>query len=704
MLPTSRRNLLKGALAFSVRSPFSYAFPEPTSGLLENFIAESGSPADFPLARSGEAAPLYVDPGDFPAVLRAGRDLQADVERVTSISPVFGTDAPRAARNAVLIGTLGKSSLVDRLAASGKIDSRQIQGQWESFLISTVDNPLAGLDRALIIAGSDRRGTIYGIYEISEQIGVSPWYWWADVPPRKRSEVFIRSGSFVQGPPAVKYRGIFINDEEPCFGGWSRAKYGGVNSVMYSHVCELLLRLRANYLWPAMWGKAFNEDDPRNPVVADKYGIVMGTSHHEPMMRAQKEWDTHHLEYGNGQWNYLTNEAGLQQFWADGIHRVSNCENVVTVGMRGDGDVAMPSAGSFDADKSLLERIIHDQRVILEQQLHRDPSEIPQVWALFTEVQKYYDAGMSVPDDITLLFTDDNVGNLRRVPSATDCKRKGGSGIYFHMDMNGGPFSYKWINSNPLPKIWEQMNLALEYGATRLWIGNIGDLKPLEIPMEFFLRMAWNPQAIGRDGIARYQRLWAEREFGPEHASAIADVVAKYAKYNGWRKPELLKPGTFSILHYREAERVTEAWNEILAQAERIGAKLRPDQQAAFYELVLHSIRACANLNDMYIAAARNALYAQQGRASANAEAARVREMFSKDQQFSDYYNKTLMSGKWDHMMDQTHIGYTSWMSPIVNIMPAVTEVDVADTDDIGIAVDGFGSRMAPWPRIARQP
>ena len=689
MLPISRRNLLKSALALSVTSPFNYALAEPSSGLLENLIAESGSSADFPLTRSGKSAPLFVDAGDFPGVLRAGRDLQADIERVTSLRPTFATGAPGSVRDAVLIGTLGSSSLIDRLATSGKIDSRPIKGKWESFLISTVDNPLPGIDRALVIAGSDRRGTIYGIYEISEQIGVSPWYWWADVPPRKQSDVFIRSGSFVQGPPVVKYRGIFINDEEPCFGGWSRAKYGGIHSAMYSHVFELLLRLRANYLWPAMWGKAFNEDDPRNPVVADEYGIVMGTSHHEPMMRAQKEWDAHNLQYGNGQWNYRTNAAGLRQFWTDGIQRAKNYENVVTVGMRGDGDMAMPGAGSFEADKSLLEGIIHDQRVLLEQQLHRDPSKIPQIWALFTEVQKYYDAGMKVPDDVTLLFTDDNVGNLRRVPSATDRKRKGGSGIYYHMDMNGGPFSYKWINSNPLPKIWEQMNLASEYGATQLWIVNIGDLKPLEIPMEFFLRMAWNPQAMRRDSIARYQRLWAEREFGPEQASAIADVVAKCAKYNGWRKPELLKPGTFSILHYREAERVSEAWNELFAKAESIGAKLRPDQQAAFYELVLHAIRSCANLNDMYIAAARNALYAQQGRASANTEAARVRELFSKDQQFSDYYNKTLMNGKWDHMMDQTHIGYSSWMSPIVNIMPAVTEVDVADSADIGIAVDG---------------
>ncbi len=320
---------------------------------------------------------------------------------------------------------------------------------------------------------------------------------------------------------------------------------------------ELLLRMRANYLWPAMWGKAFNEDDPENPRLADEYGIVMGTSHHEPMIRAQQEWTMHHAQYGNGEWNYATNEEGLKKFWTEGIERNKNYESMVTVGMRGDGDMAMPDAGGLEANKKLLERIIHDQRQILAEHMNPDPSKVPQLWALYTEVQKYYDAGLRVPDDVTLLFTDDNVGNLRRLPTPEERKRSGGAGIYFHMDMNGGPFSYKWINSNPLPKIWEQMNLAHEYGANQIWIANVGDLKPLEIPIEFFLRMAWDPDAVSKDKIAEYQRRWAEREFGKEHAAEIADIVAKYAKYNGWRKPELVTPETFSITNYREAERVS---------------------------------------------------------------------------------------------------------------------------------------------------
>jgi hypothetical protein len=458
--------------------------------------------------------------------------------------------------------------------------------------------------------------------------------------------------------------------------------------------------MRGNYLWPAMWGKAFNEQDPENPRLADEYGIVMGTSHHEPMIRAQKEWTDHHSQYGNGEWNYATNAEGLRKFWTEGIERNGKYESIVTVGMRGDGDMAMPDAGGLEGNKKLLERIIHDQRQILAEHMNPDVTKIPQLWALFTEVQQYYDNGLKVPDDVTLLFTDDNVGNLRRVPTPEERKRSGGAGIYFHMDMNGGPFSYKWINSNPLPKIWEQMNLAVEYGATRIWIANVGDLKPLEIPLEFFIRMGWDPKAVSKDKLADYQRRWAEREFGKEHAAEIADIVAKYAKYNAWRKPELVKPETFSVTNYREAERVSEAWNDILSRAEKINDSLLQEQRDAFYQLVLHPVRASANLAEMYISAARNQLFAEQGRASVNAEAERTRELFRKDQELSDYYNKKLAGGKWNHMMDQVHIGYTHWYSPLRSIMPAVTELVPLDSSEMGIAVEGASEASTGFARL----
>jgi hypothetical protein len=671
------------------------ALAGPSLGLQTDIVSDQAEPGSFPLVAGRLAAPIFLDSADWPGVLRAGADLPADVERVTGIKPTLAANGAPEGKLVVIIGTLGKSPLIDGLVKAGKLNPAAISGKWESFIIATVAQPLPGIKQALVIAGSDKRGTIYGIYEISEQIGVSPWHFWADVPAQHHDTLFIKAGTYVQGPPAVKYRGIFINDEDPCLGGWSRAKYGGVNSKMYAHMFELILRLRGNYLWPAMWGKAFNEDDPENPRLADEYGIVMGTSHHEPMMRAQKEWTEAHAKYGNGAWNYLTNEAGLKQFWTDGITRNKNYENLVTMGMRGDGDMSMPDAGGLEANINLLTRILADQREILSRHLNPDVTKVPQLWALYTEVQKYYDAGLKVPDDITLLFTDDNAGNLRRLPSPEDRHRSGGAGIYFHMDMNGGPFSYKWLNSNPLPKVWEQMNLAVQQGATRIWIVNVGDLKPLEVPIEFFLRMAWDPESVSKDQLADYQQRWAEREFGKQHAAEIAGLVAKYAKYNGWRKPELLKPDTFSLINYREAERVSQMWNDVRTKAETLNEVLPPEQRDAFYELVLHPARACANLTDMYIAAGRNALFAKQGRASANAEAARVRDLFKQDQAFSDYYNTKLAGGKWNHMMDQTHIGYTNWVSPEHNVMPKVTELTLPDTADVGVAVEGSAEA---WP------
>jgi len=676
---------------------------------MQTIVNEEPVAGAFPLVRNQSAAPVLVSLGDFPGVVRAATDLQADVERVSGVKPARIEDVGSAERFTVIVGTIGKSPIIDQLVNSGKLDVRSITGKWESFVIATVAAPMPGVEQALVVAGSDKRGTIYGIYEISEQIGVSPWYWWADVPPQHHTELFILAGTYVQGPPAVKYRGIFINDEDPSFSGWAKEKFGGINSRMYSHMFELLLRLRANYLWPAMWGKAFNEDDPENPRLADEYGIVMGTSHHEPMMRAQEEWTRHRKEYGNGEWNYVNNGEGLRKFWTDGATRNKNYENIYTLGMRGDGDMAMPDAGGMEANKKLLEQIIADQRMILAKHVNPNVTKIPQLWALFTEVQKYYDAGLRVPDDITLLFTDDNVGNLRRVPTADERTRSGGFGIYYHMDMHGGPYSYQWLNSNPLPKIWEQMNLAHQYGANQIWIANVGDLKPLEVPIEFFLRLAWNPEAIPKEKIAEYQQRWAERVFGKEHAVEIADIVAKYAKYNAFPKPELVNPDTFSLLHYREAETVADAWTRLAERAERLASELPPNQRDAYYELVLHPVKACSNAVLMNIASGRNRLFAREGRASANAEAELTQHLFVEDKRLTDFYNHTLEGGKWDHMMDQTHLGYTYWYPPQVNVMPPVSQVDSPDTADIGIAVEGsevtwpFRPVLPPFDSMNRQ-
>ena len=688
------RSLFKRFISASVLLFYSVAAAHAGLGLPQDIVTESDQRGAFPVVAGGQAAELWHDEGDHKGVIRAIGDLQADVERVTGRKPQVFTKGTLS-KMPIIIGTLGKSALIDSLVSSGKLDDSDLKGKWESFVIAVVNRPTSGVDRALVIAGSDKRGTIYGIYELSEQLGVSPWYWWADVPPKKRAEAYVLPGRYASGEPKVKYRGIFINDEEPAFGPWAREKFGGINSKMYVHMFELILRLRGNYLWPAMWGKAFNEDDPLNPVLADEYGIVMGTSHHEPMIRAQEEWTKRKANIGNGQWNYATNEEGLRNFWTDGIKRNKDYESIVTIGMRGDGDEEMIRGGNMDDNVALLEKIVADQREILKEYMNPDVTQIPQLWALYKEVMNYYEHGMRVPDDVTLLWCDDNWGNIRRLPTPEERKRSGGAGIYYHFDYVGGPRSYRWINTNPLPKIWEQMNLAYEYDANEIWIVNVGDLKPMELPIEFFLRMAWDPEALPKEKIGEFTEKWAARDFGAEHAEEIADIVSKYLKYAGWRKPELIDPNTFSVVDYREAERVSEQWNDLVKRAEKVNAELSEEQRDAFYQLGLYPVKAFATVVDMYIAAAYNRLYVEQGRASANLEAEKTRTLFAQDQSLSDYFHTEISDGKWNHMMSQNRIGYTGWAEPRRQVMPRVQEVVVPDTDAFGVAIDG--SRSA-WP------
>jgi hypothetical protein len=467
--------------------------------------------------------------------------------------------------------------------------------------------------------------------------------------------------------PKVKYRGIFINDEAPAFSGWTKEKFGGVNHLVYEKMFELILRLKGNYLWPAMWGNAFNDDDTLNPVLADKYGIVMGTSHHEPMLRAQQEWK----RYGKGKWDYDSNEVVLKDFWRKGIQNMRNHESIVTVGMRGDGDKPM-TQGTATA---LLERIVKDQRQIIEEVTGKPASQTPQLWALYKEVQDYYDKGMRVPDDVTLLLCDDNWGNIRKLPRLDEKPRAGGYGIYYHFDYVGGPRNYKWLNTNPITRVWEQMHLAYEYNVRNIWIVNVGDLKPMEFPISFWLDYAWNPEKIGPDDLQKYTERWAAEQFGSKLAIEIADIISKYTKYNGRRKPELLDANTYSLQNYNEAESVAKDYNDLLDKAGKINDDLSAEYKDAYYELVLHPVNACAVLQELYTTVAKNKEAYSHKWAIANDYAARTELLYTVDSMISDRYNTTLANGKWNHMMDQTHIGYTYWQQPPRQKMPEVKYV-----------------------------
>jgi hypothetical protein len=670
---------------------FTYALPGVVfAASNESYISSDKGAGKFPLSEAGKSAALIASAQDYPGVLLVLKNLQTDIDRVTDAAPSISIDSLPSAEHIVLIGTLGRNPLIDALVREKKLDVEGIAGKWETFLIQTIDHPFPDVSSALVIAGSDKRGTIYGIYDLSANIGVSPWYWWADVPVKKRQNLFVLPGRHSLGEPRVKYRGIFINDEAPALERWAKEKFGGFNSKFYVHVFELLLRLKANFLWPAMWDNSFDTDDTLNPKLADEYGIVMGTSHHEPMMRAWKEWEW----AGNkkGSWDYSKNADSLRRYWKEGIRRTKNYECIVTLAMRGDGDEPMSEGANIE----LLQKIVADQRKILAEVTGRDVTTIPQVWALYKEVQDYYDKGMRVPDDVTLLLCDDNWGNIRRLPKLTDRPRAGGYGIYYHFDYVGGPRSYKWLNTSQISRVWEQMHLAYEYGAKRIWIVNVGDIKPMELPISFFLDYAWNPDRLPAQHLPEYARLWAKQQFGPKYAKDIAEILTKYTEYNARRKPELLSPTTYSLVNYREAETVVADYNELAKEAQRISDALPEEYKDAFYQLVLYPVLACSNLNDLYVTVGKNRLYANQGRAATNNLARKAEELFKQDSLFSYYYNKVMAHGKWNHMMDQTHIGYTSWQQPDYNIMPEVKEITLPDTSEMGVAIEGSAVR---WPQ-----
>ncbi len=445
-----------------------------------------------------------------------------------------------------------------------------------------------------------------------------------------------------------------------------------------------------------MWNNAFNEDDLADAATADMYGIVMGTSHQEPMLRAQKEWDRLPRSVTGGPWNYATHPEALDQFWRNGLTRNRNFESIITMGLRGENDSAMIQGTDQAID--LLNRIIPAQRKIIGETINPDVTKIPQLWCLYKEVQNYYETGrLQAPDDITLLWAEDNNGNIRRLPTAEERKRSGGAGIYYHFDYHGGPTDYRWINTSPISRIWDQMSLAKEYGADRIWIVNVGKLKNIEFATDYFLHLAWNTNRWTNESMRDYTRHWATREFGPEHADEIADIMTLYTKYNGRRKPERLTTRTYSVANYNEAETVANNYNALASRAEALSQLLPKDEQAAFYELVLFPVKAGANLNEMYVAGAKNELYAQQGRVSANDYADIARRDYAEDAALMKYYNTEFAGGKWDHFQDDVHIGYTSWAEPRTPSMAQIhlTSIPATTPPTLGVAVE---NSTAAWP------
>ncbi len=619
-----------------------FAFTALRAFALAPWVHETPSqPADFPLVQERQAAVVLVSAEDHAVARVAATDFAADVERVTGLHPIVSAEPLPAGGPVVLIGTLGRNPIIDNLAARGRLDVSALRGAWESFIITTIDAPVPGVPSALVIVGSDRRGTAFGVYELSQAIGVSPWYWWADVTPEKKSALHIAAGTRRFGPPSVQYRGIFLNDEDWGLQPWAAKTFepevGDIGPKTYAKICELLLRLKANTLWPAMHActKAFNHY-PENKLVADRYAIVMGSSHAEPMLRNNvTEWTAPKEAY-----DYVNNRDGVHAYWEQRVRENGKFENIYTLGMRGIHDSHMVGPKT-DAERiATLEKIFADQRAMIAQHVNPAVEQVPQMFCAYKEVLDLYRQGLKVPDDVTIVWPDDNFGYIRNFATPEEQKRSGGFGVYYHLSYLGRPLSYLWLSTTPPALIWSEMHKAYEHGARKIWIVNVGDLKPAEIGTEFFLQMAWDINRWNADNLDRFLPEWAEREFGAPLAEKISNDLEFYYRLNFDRRPEHLqwwlsnqKPQP-SPLAKKEAEGRLKQFNVLTEICAFSRDWIQPEKKAAFEQLVGYPIQASGLANARYF-------YGELGERE-KAEAAN-RDLI----ELTRHFNEDLSSGKW---------------------------------------------------------
>jgi len=628
---------------------------------------------DFQLNK-GNRVTIGIADNEQRGVLRAAKNLCTDIKAVCGAEVSLGN----ASSSTIVAGTLGSSKIIDEIAKNRVFDAKMIKGKREMYIIKVTDEQV-------VIAGSDRRGTIYGIYELSRQLGVSPWYYWADVPTEHHSAVYMKKGIYTDGEPAVRYRGLFLNDEAPCLTSWVKNTFGTNygDHRFYEKVFELILRLKGNYMWPAMWSWAFYADDPENMKTADEMGIMMGTSHHEPMARNHQEYARDRK--GWGAWNYHTNQKNLDRFFREGIERMKGTDDVVTIGMRGDGDEAM----SEEADTKLMERIVKNQRQIIADVTKRPAKETPQVWALYKEVLDYYDKGMKVPDDVLILLCDDNWGNVRRVPNAKERKHKGGWGLYYHVDYVGAPRNSKWLNVTPSQNMWEQLSLAYNNGIDGMWILNVGDLKPMEYPIQLFMDMAWKPSAVNVDVVGSHTEAFCIETFGKAQGPEAARLLNLISKINGRSTAEMLDARTYAI---DEWPRVIREYQSLEVAALEQFSAISSEYRDAYRQIILFPVQAMSNLHQMYYAQAMNQKLYQEKNPECNRWADEMERCFKRDAELCAYYNKVMSGGKWDGMMTQKHIGYRSWNDDFAegDVMPVVNRIKEQEGGNVFMEKDGY--------------
>ena len=656
----------------------------------------------FTLASPRQTAAILYDASDAAVVKRAAELFAADVEAVTGRRPQV-TSATGETGPAVIVGTVGGSALIRRLSEAGKIDTAPLEGAWERYLIQTVANPLPGIRKALVIAGSDRRGAAYGLFTLSELIGVSPWYWWADVPVKKHAALHVDAPPTYSQTPSVRYRGIFLNDEDWGLTPWASQTFeperGNIGPRTYAKVCELLLRLKANYLAPAMHpvSTSFNQI-PENKLVADTFAIVMGSTHCEPLLlNTASEWDTKTM----GPWNYDKNKEGINRVLTQRVRENSPYENVYTLALRGLHDGAMSTTLPMHEKVRMLQQALLDQRRILAENIDRPVETVPQAFTPYKEVLEIYSNGLELPDDITIVWPDDNYGYMKRLSGVREQRRTGRSGVYYHVSYLGVPHSYLWFSTTPPSLMYEELRKAYDTTADRLWLVNCGDLKGSEMQVSLFLDMAWDIGRFTADNVVSYPARWLAGIFGEAYYDRLEAMTREHLRLAFPRKPEYMGWGyhwnrfdhnceqltdtDFSFTNYDEAQRRLEAYRQLGARAEALLHEIGDEARTAFYQLVYYPLRGAELMNRMTLGGQRNRWYARQGRAATNAVRDEVQRCYDSLQVITRGYN-SLLGGKWNHMMSmrQNYDGVSAYFN-----LPHLATHDAAGAPRLALQVAG---------------
>lgn len=648
---------------------------------------------------------FFTEQEAYSGVWKMAEKVREDVERVTGYFPPRAESVTAMKPYPIIYGTVGKSPILDSLEKRQLINLNEIAGKREVYSFQLVPKPWTGVECALVIAGSDKRGTIYGLFHLSECMGVSPLVDWSHVMPAKRPQVELTADDcLVSREPSVKYRGIFINDEWPAFGTWCEHRFGGFNADCYSHVFELLLRMKGNYLWPAMWSACFSMDGPGldNAILADELGIVIGTSHHEPCMRNGEEYSKLRGKdsiYGDA-WNFRANPEGITRFWEDGLKRNSPFENIITVGMRGEQDTAILGENATLQDNiDLLHDVIETQNRLITEICNPNLEEVKRLFVIFTEVESFFYGDGDTPglindpvlDGVTLMLSDDNFGNLRSVPTEKMLEHKGGYGLYYHFDFHGGAYAYDWMNTNHLPKIWEQLTQAYDNGIREVWVVNMGDICFLEYPLTYYFELAYDMEKWGSahpNMTKEFTRRWVAQQFPGAFAESdlqlIQSLLEGYTKLNHNRKPEILYPNTYHPVHFGETEKLLDMADQLTNRANTLLDKCPAWAVPAFYELVYYPAAASLNLLKMQLLAGRNQLYASQNRIEANALADEISRCIARDRDLTDTLHR-MDNGRWYGMASSEHVGFVSWMEE-GNLYPVRTYIEPANKPRILVA------------------